>query len=51
MKSSIKTYKLTLLFFVVLLAGCYQQPSAEKIQYDAEAVEEIRSQVDAMDWE
>lgn len=46
-----KICKGILLFFVVALAGCYQQPSAEKIQYDADAVETIRQQVEAMDWE
>jgi hypothetical protein len=40
-----------LFFFVALLAGCYQQPSAQKIQYDAEAVEELRQQVKTMDWD
>ena len=40
-----------LLFFMVLLAGCYQQPSADKIKYDADAVEEIRSQVKTLDWD
>jgi len=39
------------LFCAALAFGCYQQPSADKIQYDAEAVETIRQQVKDMDWE
>ena len=51
LNNSTKICKGILLFFVAALAGCYQQPSADKIQYDAEAVEEIRQQVKTMDWE
>jgi hypothetical protein len=51
LNSSTKVCKSILLFFVVFMAGCYQQPSAENLQYDADAVEEIRNQVKAMDWE
>lgn len=51
LSDSTKISKGLLLFFVALVAGCYQQPSAEKIQYDADAVDEIRQQVKAMDWD
>ena len=51
LKTRIKICKGMLLFFVALLAGCYQQPSADKIQYDSEAVETIRQQVKTLDWE
>jgi len=40
-----------LLLCAILLAGCYRQPSADTIKYDADAVEEMRDQVDAMDWD
>lgn len=36
---------------IVLSVGCYQQPAADKLQYDVDAVQTIRQQVKAIDWD
>lgn len=35
----------------VLFIGCYTQPSAERLDYDAETVEMLRAEIKSVDWD
>lgn len=40
-----------LLVAVMATAGCYSRPTAPSLDYDADAVESLRRQIDAIDWD
>ena len=41
----------TLMTLVMLLTmGCYKQPSAERLDYDPDAVETLREEIKSVDW-
>ena len=40
-----------ILSFILLAVGCYEQPSAERLDYDADAVQTLRQEIKSVDWD
>ena len=36
---------------VLLVAGCYERPSAERLDYDADTVQTLRQEIESVDWD
>jgi hypothetical protein len=35
----------------LLTAGCYQPPSAERLEYDVDTVQALREEIKSVDWD
>lgn len=35
----------------LLTAGCYQPPSAERLEYDVDTVQTLREEIKSVDWD
>ena len=36
---------------ILLAVGCYEQPSAERLDYDPDTVEALRQEIESVDWD
>jgi len=42
---------LVLSFLLLSVSGCYQTPTAERLDYDPETVEMLRQEIRGVDWD
>ena len=40
-----------LLSFLMIAVGCYERPSAERLDYDADTVQTLRQEIKSVDWD
>ena len=45
------SFKWLVLIGVLLVAGCFQQPSAERLDYDEDTVQTLRQEIKSVDWD
>ncbi len=40
-----------MLSVILLAVGCYERPSAERLEYDSDAVQALRQEIKSVDWD